>query len=82
MLHATRTMRRHGGDAVQETYARGGGWSGAEPDETGILTVSAMAPFEDDMPDEAKPSPGVAPSAVTHAVPMMQGPCAGTEHGA
>ena len=75
-------MRRQGGDAVQETYARGGGRSGAEPDETGMLTVSAMALLEGGAPEAANAFTGAAPSAVTHAVPVTQVPCAGTEHGA
>ena len=82
MLHATRTMRRQGGDAVQETYARGGGRSGAAPDETGMLTVSAMALLADEALEAVSTPAGAAPSAVTHAVPVTQVPCAGTEHGA
>ena len=75
-------MRRQGGDAVQETYARGGGRSGAEPDETGMLTVSAMALLADEALEAVNTPAGAAPSAVTHAVPVTQVPCAGIEHGA
>lgn len=75
-------MRRHGGDAVQGSYARGGGRSGAEPDESGMLTISAMALLLEDAPGGANPSALAAPSAETHAVPVTQVPRGGTEHGA
>ena len=75
-------MRRQSGDAVQETYALGGGKSGAEPDVAGILTFSAMALLADDVPDEAIPSARAAPSAVTHGIPVTHVPCEGFEHGA
>ena len=74
-------MRRQGGDAVQETYARGGGRSGAVPDETGMLTVRAMA-LADEALEAANPPAGVATSAVTHGIPVTQVPGEGLEHGA
>ena len=81
MLHATRTMRRHGGDAVQETYARGGGRSGAVPDESGMRTVSAMALVDEALEAASPPACG-APSAVTHGIPVTHVPGEGLEHGA
>ena len=75
-------MRRQSGDAVQETYALGGGMSGAEPDAAGILTVSATAQLAAIVPDEANPSACAAPSAVTHGMPVTQVFCAGFEHDA
>jgi len=47
-----------------------------------MLTVSAMALLADEAMEAANPKAGAAQSAVTHAVPVTQVPCAGTEHGA
>lgn len=67
---------------VQETYALGGGRSGAEPDDDGIVTVSTVTLRSDTTPAIATPSACDAPSAVTHGMEAIQEPCTGLEHGA
>ncbi len=75
-------MRRRYGDAVQETYALGGGRSGAEPEVAGIVTISAMTLLADEVASTARPSAGAAPRDVTQAMELAQVPCEGLEQGA
>ena len=78
----TRTVRRRGGDAVQQDYALGGGSSGADPDVTGIVTASAIAQVGSAVNGQTRPSACGAPSAVTQGMEATHVLCEGLEHGA
>lgn len=69
------------GDASERSYARGGGISGAEPDEAGIRTVSDCACARG-AAALASVSGVSAPSAVMHGMVAAHVPDAGPEQGA
>lgn len=69
------------GEASERSYARGGGISGAEPDEAGIRTVCDST-CSRGVAALASVSGVSAPSAMTHGIVAAHVPDAGPEQGA
>lgn len=80
MLATADASPRNAWEACERSYARGGGISGAEPDDGGTRTDSHCASTRTGAAG-ARTTPESAPSAVKHGIVDAQLPDAGPEHG-